>query len=77
MANLGEVPLVKHSIRDDGVALIELNRPKKRNALSQVMINQIASTLHLLDQDSKVRVVVLTGCAPNGPFCGMVSMNED
>ena len=77
MADLGAIPLVKHTIRDDGVALMELDRPTKRNALSQVMINQITSTLRSLDQDSKVRVVVLTGCAPNGPFCGMASMNED
>lgn len=61
------------TIEGDGVALVELNRPKKRNALSQVMIDQISSTLQSLDKNSNVRAVVLTGAAPDGPFCGMNS----
>lgn len=72
MANPTDACLVKSTIEGDGVALVQLNRPKKRNALSQVMIDQIASTLKSLDQNSNVRAVVLTGSAPDGPFCGMV-----
>jgi enoyl-CoA hydratase len=71
MSNLQEDSLVKHTIREDGVALVELDRPKKRNALTQVMINQIVSTLRLLNQDPDVRAVVLTGSVPSGPFCCM------
>lgn len=71
MSKPNEESLVKNTIRDDGVAVIELDRPKKRNALSQVMINQITSTLMALDLNPTVRAVVLTGSG-SGPFCGKI-----
>lgn len=56
--------------RGDGVALVEFNRPSKRNAFSQVMIDELVSTLARLDEDAQVRAVVITG-SPGGPFSGM------
>jgi enoyl-CoA hydratase len=56
--------------RKGGVAVAELNRPKKRNALSQELIDELTGVLRQLDQDSEVRVVVLTSSG-GAPFCGM------
>ena len=44
-----------------GVALIRLNRPEARNALSQDVRLQLAAQFTALGSDSKVRCIVLTG----------------
>jgi len=61
-----------HVTIDDttGVALVQLDRPAKRNAFSQAMIGEFVSVLAALDSSDEVRAVVLTG-SPDGPFCGM------
>jgi 1,4-dihydroxy-2-naphthoyl-CoA synthase len=57
--------------REGGVAVVELNRPKKRNALSQELIDELTGVLRQLDKDTEVRVVVLTSSG-DSPFCGML-----
>lgn len=56
--------------KEGSVAVLELNRPKKRNALSQDLIIEVIKELSRLDRDSTVRAVVLTSSG-EGPFCGM------
>ncbi|KAF2749973.1 enoyl-CoA hydratase [Sporormia fimetaria CBS 119925] len=56
-----ESPSVVCTIKDQGVAVVELNRPLKRNALSQRLIAELVRTLAELDQDPKIRSIVLTG----------------
>ena len=63
-------PLVKVTISNDGVGLLELNRAKKRNALSRALLDELIAAIELLEQNDAVRVVVFTG-SPGGPFCGM------
>ena len=63
-------PLVKVTVGGDGVALLELNRAQKRNALSRVLLDELIAAIELLEQNNAVRVVVFTG-SPGGPFCGM------
>ena len=49
-------------ISSDGhVALLQLNRPEARNALSPEMMEQIAAALERLDPDPEVRCVVIAG----------------
>src|SRR6185295_4295284 len=43
------------------VALIELYRPKELNALNPQLMQEVRDTLQRLDQDEKVRVVIITG----------------
>ncbi|MCH8904329.1 MAG: enoyl-CoA hydratase/isomerase family protein [Bacteroidetes bacterium] len=43
------------------VALIELNRPKELNALNQQLMGEMRDALAEMDQDDKVRVIVITG----------------
>lgn len=54
---------------EKGVALVHFNRRAKRNAFSQLMIDEIVSALRQLDDSDAVRAVVLTG-GSEGPFCG-------
>ncbi|KAF5638051.1 enoyl hydratase [Fusarium sp. NRRL 52700] len=66
MEKLQDIKLSTNS--DTGVALIQFNRPAKRNAFSQNTINEIVATLDHLDSVDTVRAVVLTG-GPEGHFC--------
>ncbi|KAF5690945.1 enoyl hydratase [Fusarium circinatum] len=66
MEKLQDIKLSTSS--DTGVALIQFNRPAKRNAFSQNTINEIVTTLDHLDSVDTVRAVVLTG-GPEGHFC--------
>jgi enoyl-CoA hydratase/carnithine racemase len=49
------------SSRDGHVALLRLNRPEVRNALSPEMMEQLAAELERLDPDPEVRCVVIAG----------------
>jgi enoyl-CoA hydratase/carnithine racemase len=47
--------------QQDGVALVSLNRPETRNAISESMWRELATVFSDLAGDSGVRAVVLTG----------------
>jgi len=53
--------LVETSVDEHGVALLRLNRPEARNALSPEMMEGIAAELERLDPDPEVRCVVIAG----------------
>ena len=53
--------------RTDGIALVELNRPEKRNALSPDLIAALHGTLDVLESDATLRVVILGGIGKS--FC--------
>lgn len=55
---------------DDGVAVVQLNRPQKRNALTQAMIDDLVAALGYLDARKDIRAVVVTGSPGGGPFSG-------
>ena len=65
---------------EDRVAVITMNRPKRRNALSGGMLKGLAATLADVELAGDVGCVVLTGAA--GAFCaggvvkGMSERNE-
>lgn len=52
---------------DDGVAVITMNRPERRNALSEAMLTALGSVLARVEADGAVGCVVLTGAG--GAFC--------
>lgn len=60
--------------RAGGVALVTLNRPDQRNAVSQAMRADLASVFDELDADPDVRVAVLTGAGT--AFCAGVDLKE-
>ncbi len=52
----------------NGVGLLSLNRPERRNAISEAMFEQLRKSVLALDQDSAVRVIVLRSAVPT-IFC--------
>ncbi len=53
--------LVETSLDEPGVALLRLNRPEARNALSPELMERLAAELERLDPDPEVRCVVIAG----------------
>lgn len=47
--------------RDGAVAILTMNRPEARNALSPEMVDGLSQTLHALETDDSVRAIVLRG----------------
>ena len=74
-ANDLTVPSQFHCIREgrvecyehDGVALIRLNRPDKRNALDAAQIQALDEAIHWYLEDASIRAAVLIGAG--GTFC--------
>jgi 2-(1,2-epoxy-1,2-dihydrophenyl)acetyl-CoA isomerase len=52
---------------DDGVAVLTMNRPDRRNAFSSAMVSAMAAVLAQVETDEAVGCVVLTGAG--GAFC--------
>ena len=51
----------------DGVAIVTLNDPERRNALNLDMVDEIVETFDRLEADTSVGAVVITGTPPG--FC--------
>jgi enoyl-CoA hydratase/carnithine racemase len=60
--------------RSDGVALLRLNRPEKRNALSIELRELLVEAMGALAADDHVRCAVLTGAGP--AFCSGMDRGE-
>ena len=52
---------------EDGVAVLTLNRPERRNAMSGEMLDGLAGALDYAERAASVRCVILTGAG--GAFC--------
>lgn len=58
--------LVLYEIRN-GIAFITLNRPEKRNALSEPLMEELNRSLWAADEDNRVHAAVLRAAGPD--FC--------
>jgi enoyl-CoA hydratase len=61
--------------RDDGIAIITLNRPESRNALGRDIREGLASAWTRFEQDPALRVAILTG-AGGKAFCAGGDLKE-
>jgi len=59
---------------EEGVAWITLNRPERRNALSNAMLRGLETALAEAERDDAVRALVLTGAG--GAFCAGGDVKE-
>jgi enoyl-CoA hydratase len=59
---------------DGGVALVTLDRPKARNALSKALLGALAAAMAQAGEDPDVAVVVVTGRDP--AFCAGLDLYE-
>lgn len=53
--------------REDGVALVTLNRPDRLNAISPRLIHELLDVIESTERDDATRVVVITGAGRG--FC--------
>src|SRR5215212_1112120 len=60
--------------RANGVALVTLNRPEKRNALSLELRARLTEALNTLARDAEVRCLLLTGAG--SAFCAGMDTSE-
>jgi len=58
----------------DKVAVVTLNRPERRNALSRALVRRLIEVVGRLDEDPDVAVLVLTGTDP--AFCAGVDLKD-
>jgi len=58
----------------DGIATVTLNRPDKKNAMLLAMRDRIAEICDELNDDTEVRVVILTGAGTD--FCAGADVSE-
>lgn len=56
-----EVPMLLIERPSDGVLLLRLNRPDKRNALATDLLRAVADALIAVSSDAEIRCVVITG----------------
>lgn len=59
--------LIERDLKDDGVAIVTLNQPARRNALTLELKNALVEALKEVGGDREVRAVVLTGAGK--AFC--------
>src|SRR5580698_7096397 len=60
-------------IRDDGVAIITLNRPEKLNAFDERMIHEVRTIMWSANFDDRVKIIVITGAGR--AFCSGRDIN--
>lgn len=58
----------------DGVAVLTMNRPHRRNALDGSLLDALSEGIRRADADSAVEVIVLTGADP--AFCAGLDLKE-
>ncbi|MEY3777715.1 MAG: hypothetical protein RIR83_1767 [Pseudomonadota bacterium] len=60
---------------DQFVRVLRLNRPERRNALSESLKMKLITALLDADEDSEVRVIVITGTGP-AAFCAGADLKD-
>ena len=65
---------------EDGVAVVYLNQPKKKNAINATMMDLLTDCFHAADEDPEVRAIVLRGsgnCFTSGGDLSQSSPEEN
>jgi enoyl-CoA hydratase/carnithine racemase len=71
---VAEAQTIKTAVDGGGVAIVTLNRPEKRNAVSLAMWRALGRLFTELDGREDVRAIILTGAGDN--FCAGADISE-
>lgn len=66
--------MIRVGPRGDSPVVVWLERPQKRNALTQPLIEQLSRELESVANDATIRGVVLAGAGPS--FCSGIDLHE-
>ncbi|XP_011498105.1 PREDICTED: methylglutaconyl-CoA hydratase, mitochondrial isoform X2 [Ceratosolen solmsi marchali] len=61
--------------KDNGIAVLGLNRPEARNALGRSLVRQLTEAISTIQQDKKIRVLILRSFVPD-VFCAGADLHE-
>ncbi|MDE6839931.1 MAG: enoyl-CoA hydratase/isomerase family protein, partial [Oscillospiraceae bacterium] len=59
-----------HCTKENAVAIVTINRPKALNALNPDVLRELHDTMELLDGDSSVKAVIVTGAGEKAFVAG-------
>src|SRR5438067_521712 len=65
---------VLYEVDGDGIAVITINRPEKRNAMTYAMLGDFIGTVRAAGEDDAARVVIVTGSG--GSFCAGTDLSD-
>ena len=68
------MPEIKTDIREDGVAIVTIHHPERRNACTQGMWEALGEVFTALPKNPKVRAIILTGEGEH--FCAGADISE-
>jgi enoyl-CoA hydratase/isomerase-like protein len=54
--------------KDEGVAIIKINRPEVLNALNRETMSELSTAIDIVDADDKIKVLIITGTGERS-FC--------
>lgn len=66
---------IKSNIDPDGIAVLRIDRPERRNAMSFAMLGAFIETVARLGADPAVRVLIVTG-GDQGAFCAGTDLSD-
>ena len=75
MANYHGSNEVISELREDGILILTINRPEKRNALNGATSAKMEEILNLAEKDKAVRVIIVTGAGEKS-FCAGEDLSE-
>lgn len=70
---IAELRTTRFEVRDDGVAIITLDRPEKLNAFDERMIHEIRTIMWTANFDDRIKIIVITGAGR--AFCSGRDIN--
>ena len=59
---------------ENNIAAITLNRPEKRNALNDALLNSLKAALNDANKDENIRAIVIKGAGKD--FCGRPTLSD-
>ena len=66
---------IKHTVDDKGIAILTIDRPERRNAMSFAMLGDFIETASALGENPDVRVIIVTG-GTDGAFCAGTDLSD-